>query len=87
MVLEIDYLPHWIPEQMLPGTIFLLDPVGETGEADDPYRAVLACPCCSTVGLITRRQLAGLLPVICGSDRCSAQFFLRGDRIVPRPVS
>ena len=27
---------------------------------------------------------AGLLAVICGSDQCSAQFFIRDNEIVPR---
>jgi hypothetical protein len=81
MVAELDVLNEWIPEQMHPGTLFLLGNPGELGDTDDPYSAVLACPSCGTLGLITRRQMIGLLPVICGSDRCSAQFFLR-DRAV-----
>jgi hypothetical protein len=86
MIVEINYLPHWIPEQMSAGTIFVLDNA-ESGEEDDPYWAVLACPRCATLGLITRKQGAGIIPVICGSDSCSAQFHIRGDEIVPRAVS
>ena len=37
MIVEINYLPHWIPEQMSPGTVFVLDNAGETGEEGDPY--------------------------------------------------
>jgi len=36
------------------------------------------------LGLITRKQLAGLLPVICGSNQCSAQFFINDNEIVAR---
>jgi hypothetical protein len=36
------------------------------------------------LGLITRKQIAGLLPVICGSEKCSAQFFINDNDIVPR---
>src|SRR5207253_1229899 len=54
------------------------------GEKEDPYWAVLSCPKCGTLGLITRKQLAGLLPVICGSDKCSAQFFINDSDIVVR---
>jgi hypothetical protein len=39
------------------------------------------------LGLITRKQIAGLVPVICGSDTCSAQFFIVNDEIVPRKAS
>ncbi|HUK25520.1 MAG TPA: hypothetical protein VLV49_13135 [Terriglobales bacterium] len=87
MVGEIEVLSEWIPEQMLPGTIFVLENAGEVGEKDDPYWAVLACPDCGTLGLITRKQIAGLLPVICGSGQCSAQFFIHNDEIVPRKPS
>jgi hypothetical protein len=56
----------------------------QVGEKDDPYWAVLACPECGTLGLITRKQLAGLIPVICGSGACSAQFFIHDHEVVLR---
>ncbi len=87
MVAELNVLSEWIPEQMEPGTVFVLENAGEVGEADDPYWAVLSCPSCGTLGLITRRQIAGLIPVICGSGECSAQFFIHDSEIVARKPS
>jgi hypothetical protein len=84
MIGELDILSEWIPEQMHPGTIFVLENAGQIGEKEDPYWAVLSCPNCGTLGLITRRQIAGLLPVICGSQKCSAQFFIHDSEIVVR---
>ena len=84
MIGEVTVMNEWIPEQMQPGTMFVLENAGEIGEKEDPYWAVLACPSCGTLGLITRKQIAGILPVICGSDKCSAQFFLKEDEILPR---
>ena len=84
MVGELNVLSEWIPEQMGPGTLFVLENAGEVGEKEDPYWAVLSCPNCATLGLITRKQIAGLLPVICGSDKCSAQFFINDSEIAPR---
>jgi len=84
MVGEVTILNEWIPEQMSPGTLFVLENAGDIGDSSDPYWAVLSCPECGTLGLITRKQIAGLLSVICGSDRCSAQFFLRESDIVAR---
>jgi hypothetical protein len=84
MVGEITVLSEWIPEQMGPGTLFVLENAGDMGEASDPYWAVLACPSCGTLGLVTKKQVIGLLAIICGSDTCSAQFFLRDDDIVIR---
>jgi hypothetical protein len=86
MVAELDQINEWIPEHMLPGTIFVLENAGRVGEKEDPYWAVLSCPNCGTLGLITRKQLAGLLPVICGSDSCPAQFFIHESEIKTRKV-
>jgi hypothetical protein len=87
MMAEINFLNEWIPEQMGPGTVFVLENAGEIGEAADPYWAVLACPSCGTLGLITRKQVAGVIPVMCGSEKCSAQFHIHNDDIVPRKPS
>ena len=87
MVAELNILNEWIPEQMQPGTLFVLENAGEEGQGEDPYWAVLACPSCGTLGLVTRRQVVGLVPVICGSDQCSAQFFLRDEQIEARKSS
>ena len=49
---------------MQPGTIFVLENAGRIGEKEDPYWAVLSCPKCGILGLITRKQIAGLIAVI-----------------------
>ena len=79
MIGELSILSEWIPEQMEPGTIFVLENAGDVGDKDDPYWAVLSCPKCGQLGLVTRKQIAGLVPVICGSDKCPAQFFIRDE--------
>jgi len=48
--------------------------------------AVMACPRCGTLGLITRRQLYGSEIMICGGDFCSAEYRLDGDDIHYRPT-
>ena len=81
MVAELEFLEEWIPEQMEPGTMFLLENPGDMGEAHNPYWAVLACPSCGCLGLITKHQCSGLEVMICGSDTCSAEYFLGRDKI------
>ena len=76
MIAELTLLEEWIPEQMQPGTLFLLEQAGDLGKADNPYWAVLACPRCGSLGLITRQQCAGLQTMICGADACSAEYYL-----------
>ena len=87
MVGELESLDIWIPEQMTPGTIFTLENAGEMGGKEDPYWAVLACPECGLLGLVTRKQVGGLIPINCASDECSAEFFIRGTDIIPRKPS
>jgi hypothetical protein len=87
MVGELNIVTEWFPEEMEPGSIFVLENAGEVGNQDDPYWAVLACPECGTLGLITRRQMRGLIPVICGSNNCSAQFVIEDEQVVPRKPS
>ena len=36
---ELSVLSEWIPEQMEPGTVFVLENAGEVGEKEDPYWA------------------------------------------------
>ena len=78
---ELQKLDQWIPEQMEPGTLFLLENAGSLGDARNPYWAVLACPGCGMLGLITRAQYVGLESLICGSDECSLEYYLRGEEI------
>ncbi len=51
MIGELSIINEWIPEQMEPGTVFVLENAGEVGEKEDPYWAVLSCPSCGTLGL------------------------------------
>ena len=77
MVAELSFIEAWIPEQMEPGTLFVLENAGDMGEPQNPYWAVLACPDCGALGLITRAQYNGLESMICGGDTCSSEYFLQ----------
>lgn len=81
MATELNLLDVWIPEQMEPGTLFVLERTGNLGKAENPFWAVLACPSCGALGLITRQQCLGLESMICGSDTCSAEYFLESGEI------
>ena len=84
MMAEVQLLEEWIPEQMEPGTIFVLE--NAMGEASNPYWAVLSCPVCGSLGLITRRQYMGREAMICGAEGCSAEYFVREGGIEYRRV-
>ena len=81
MTAELQFLEAWIPDKMEPGTVFLLEGPKALGQEGNPFIAVLSCPGCGTVGLITRRQLHGYETMICGGDACSAEYGFDGDSI------
>lgn len=87
MTAELNVLTEWEPEEMQPGTIFVLENAGQTGESGDPYWAVLACPSCGTLGLVTRKQVNGVVAVICGSEKCPANFVLHDEHIEMRKAN
>ncbi|HUC02249.1 MAG TPA: hypothetical protein VMA75_05150 [Candidatus Paceibacterota bacterium] len=81
---ELQTLDEWIPEQMEPGTLFVLENPSPMGDARNPFVAVIACPECGALGLITRTQFNGLESMICGTDTCSTEYYLRGEDLVYR---
>jgi hypothetical protein len=78
---DLQFLEEWIPERMDPGTVFVLQNQGKLGHAQNPFVAVMSCPRCGTMGLITRRQLCGGEVMICGGEVCSAEYQLEGENI------
>jgi hypothetical protein len=86
MSADLQFLEEWIPERMDPGTVFVLENQGKLGHAQNPFVAVMSCPRCGTMGLITRRQLCSGEAMICGGDVCSAEYRLDGENIRFRSV-
>jgi hypothetical protein len=84
MSADLQFLEEWIPERMDPGTVFVLENQAKLGHSQNPYVAVMSCPHCGTLGLITRRQLIGMEMMICGGEVCSAEYKLDGDNICYR---
>jgi hypothetical protein len=84
MSAELQFLEEWIPDRMDPGTIFVLENQAKFGQRQNPYVAVMSCPRCGTMGLITRTQLTQGEIMICGGDVCSAEYKLDGESILYR---
>jgi hypothetical protein len=59
----------------------MLENHAQLGHVRSSFVAVLSCPRCGTIGLITRRQLCGGDAMICGGDICSAEYRLEGETI------
>ncbi|HVN26565.1 MAG TPA: hypothetical protein VMT99_02830 [Candidatus Paceibacterota bacterium] len=83
MVTELTEVGDWTPELMSPGSVYVLENAGRQETEDDPYWAVLACPECGMLGLVRKKQIAGLFPVVCGSDTCPAHYFIDNTTVRP----
>ena len=70
---------HHVEEEALssmqPGDILMLDRVPSLREqVEANFLAVLACPRCGQLSLITPPQYFGAVPVLCGASACSCRF-------------
>ncbi|MGH9401786.1 MAG: hypothetical protein ACRD2P_06740 [Terriglobia bacterium] len=66
-------------ELMRPGDILLLDGTQSLRElVDTAFFAILACPFCGKLDLLTQSQYSGAETVICGYDDCTCHFRING---------
>jgi hypothetical protein len=77
------------PSDLTPGDIIVLDDSQVLrAQVESDFFAVLACPGCGVLDLLTPAQYFGVVSVICGSDSCSCSFRIEGEsRIVYLPVN
>lgn len=62
-------------DRMSPGDILLLALATSLRELVDPaFFAILACPLCGKLDLITQSQYSGTDSVICGYNGCACHF-------------
>jgi hypothetical protein len=68
--------------------IVLNDSQALRAQVEPDFFAVLACPQCGTLDLLTPAQYFGVASVICGSHSCSCSFKIEDEsRIVYLPVT
>lgn len=61
--------------EMDPGDIILLEDTSDLrAQVDSGFYAILACPQCGHLDLITQAQYAGAISVLCGHQECSCHF-------------
>ena len=78
LVTRLLEMPTWMPEAMEPGCLFLLARRFQLSPKREPrFTAVLACPQCGTLNMITETQYVGHDTVICESELCGQHFHIR----------
>jgi len=77
------------PNHLTPGDIIVLDHSQILrAQVESDFFAVLACPRCGSLDLLTPAQYFGVASVTCGADSCSCSFRIEGEsHIVYLPVN
>lgn len=72
---ELRHVYEEAMELMRPGDILLLDGTQSLRDlVDTAFYAILACPICGKLDLLTQAQYSGTDTVICGYDDCTCCF-------------
>lgn len=72
---QMRYVREESVGEMDPGDIILLEDTTDLrSQVDSGFYAILACPQCGHIDLITQAQYAGTLSVLCGQQDCSCHF-------------
>ena len=86
---HLHHVEQDLSVEMRPGDFVRLDHTESRKCSVEPtFYAVLACPRCGTLGLISSAQYFRAVPVICGSRLCSCRFRIDDEnRLVYLPVN
>jgi hypothetical protein len=75
---QLQYVREDSVGEMDPGDIILLEETSDLrARVDSGFYAILACPQCGHLDLITQAQYAGAISVLCGHHDCSCHFKIR----------
>lgn len=77
MASAVTFVDAWIPELVEPGSVLLLNSTSDNLEGGSFFCALLNCPNCGRMEVLTEEQFAGRIPIVCGGVDCPAQFYLR----------
>lgn len=73
--IRLNYVYEESMESMTRGDIILLGDTGPLRElVDEAFFAILACPICGKLDLVTQAQYSGIETVICGYEDCACHF-------------
>ncbi|HUY15157.1 MAG TPA: hypothetical protein VMX16_16240 [Terriglobia bacterium] len=76
---QLRYVQDNAVGEMDPGDIILLeDTAALRAPLDSGFYAILSCPKCGHLDLITQAQYAGTVSVLCGQQDCSCHLKIHG---------
>jgi len=82
MASAVTFVDAWIPELIEPGSVLLINNTSDDLGSGSSFCALLNCPNCGRMEVLTEDQFAGRIPVVCGGVDCPAQFYLRDGKTI-----
>lgn len=86
MASAVNFVDAWIPDLVEPGSVLLLNNTSDDPGASSSFCALLTCPNCGRMEVLTEEQFTGQVPVVCGGLDCPVQFYLREGKTMLRSV-
>ncbi|HZT72050.1 MAG TPA: hypothetical protein VE996_00175 [Terriglobales bacterium] len=77
MVSAIDFKDSWLPHLVEPGSVLVMTNTDDDNSASESFCALLHCPFCLRLVVVTEQQFSGEAVVTCGAKDCPATFYLR----------
>lgn len=71
----VSLMDAWLPHLIEPGSVLVLNNAADDGGVDT-FCALLHCPFCQRLVVVTEEQFSGEKLVTCGAVDCPATFFL-----------
>lgn len=79
----VSLMDAWLPHLIEPGSVMVLNNAADDGRMDS-FCALLHCPFCQRLVVVTEEQFSGERAVTCGATDCPATFFLHDGMLVPQ---
>lgn len=86
MASAVNFLDAWLPQLVEPGRVLVM-PISGDDTGGESVCALLHCPLCARLVVVTEPQMDGAAGVNCGAADCPAAFLLRNDLPAGLPLS
>lgn len=77
MVSAVNFRDAWLPALVDSGSVLVMTAIGDDRAGAESFCALLRCPACARLLVVTEPQFCGAVAVTCGAEDCPAAFILR----------
>lgn len=77
MASAVNFVDSWLPHLVEPGSVLVMTNTADDTNGAESFCALLHCPFCARLVVVTEQQFSGEAGVTCGAKDCPATFYLR----------